>query len=323
MVTNKSIDTFKGIMIFLVIFGHSIEGLISNKVILVLYNFIYTFHMPAFALISGYLSKGDSELDVNKLTKSILIPFIFFSVIYEVPYILETGSISWYLQGLSPNRILWYLVSLFSWRLITPFVMRFRMPLLIVFIIAILSPCVPYNGYIFSIGRTLVFFPFYLLGVMLFINRGGVSLLVDKVSGVAAFYTSMVVMLILACIMQREFFYGSVSYVAFNYPNYLGVAIRLAMYASVSVFLMRIFYMAYENRVLTRFGQYSLYIYLIHGVFIKYLSLSVYSLNNNTFVRMVMCLVLSFIVAYMLSLHVVKKSVDFIFSKIYSILTVD
>lgn len=323
MVTSKSIDTFKGIMILLVIFGHSIEGLISNKEILVIYNFIYSFHMPAFAFISGYLSKGNGEVNVDKLIKSLLIPFIVFSIIYEIPYIVETGAISWYIQGLSPNRILWYLVSLFSWRLITPFVMRFRMPMLIILAIAILSPCVPYNGYIFSIGRTIVFFPFYLLGVMLFLDKGKASPFIDKVSGVVAFYASVIVMLVLAYIMQREFFYGSVSYAGFNYSDYFGVAMRVAVYASVSVFIIRIFYSGFENKMLARFGQYSLYIYLIHGVFIKYLSLSVYSLNDFTYIRVVMCIALSFMVAYALSRHAVKASADFIFSKVYSVLTVD
>ena len=58
---NEFLDIIKGITIFLVILGHCIENgvgikFIEKKIFLndFVYKFIYSFHMPLFALISGY-----------------------------------------------------------------------------------------------------------------------------------------------------------------------------------------------------------------------------------------------------------------------------
>lgn len=52
-------DNAKFLLIFLVVFGHIIRSYIhDNDALLHIYKFIYTFHMPAFILISGYFAKG-------------------------------------------------------------------------------------------------------------------------------------------------------------------------------------------------------------------------------------------------------------------------
>ncbi|MEM5595768.1 acyltransferase family protein [Niallia circulans] len=52
-------DNAKFILIFFVVFGHFIQSFINdNQNIYTLYKVIYTFHMPAFILISGFLPKG-------------------------------------------------------------------------------------------------------------------------------------------------------------------------------------------------------------------------------------------------------------------------
>lgn len=53
MQRDLTIDTLKGFLIILVILGHLIGSLNvygGDKI----WNFIYTFHMPLFVLISGY-----------------------------------------------------------------------------------------------------------------------------------------------------------------------------------------------------------------------------------------------------------------------------
>ena len=69
----KWIDVAKGIGIILVIIGHvSINANINN--------FIYSFHMPLFFIISGFLYKPKKNFVKNK-AKSILIPYFVFSII--------------------------------------------------------------------------------------------------------------------------------------------------------------------------------------------------------------------------------------------------
>ena len=69
-------DIAKGIGIILVIFGHTLRGVPG------LVNFIYSFHVPLFFVISGFFyspSKNDNtKLFILKKVKTLLIPFFSF-----------------------------------------------------------------------------------------------------------------------------------------------------------------------------------------------------------------------------------------------------
>ena len=55
---NPYFDNAKAILIILVVIGHIIEPFIEDIYTLkIIYEFIYTFHMPAFILLSGYFFK--------------------------------------------------------------------------------------------------------------------------------------------------------------------------------------------------------------------------------------------------------------------------
>lgn len=73
MIRQNWIDWAKAIGIYLVVVGHctftntNIEG------------FIYTFHMPLFFLISGFLYKKEKlsiTLYLKKLTNRLLVPYL-------------------------------------------------------------------------------------------------------------------------------------------------------------------------------------------------------------------------------------------------------
>ena len=76
---NKFLDITRGITVFLMILGHCIQNG-NGKIFLekqlfwddYFFKFIYSFHMPLFALISGYflnLSTNKYELKVGILKK--------------------------------------------------------------------------------------------------------------------------------------------------------------------------------------------------------------------------------------------------------------
>ena len=113
----KYIDIAKGIGIFLVIWGHLIaDGFINNL--------IYSFHMPMFLFLSGYMLRiknaALSGAFAKKLVKQLLVPYFVFSAVYlvwEFLVIRESfvGIIYMTYQtvtfrGMAP---LWFLASLF------------------------------------------------------------------------------------------------------------------------------------------------------------------------------------------------------------------
>ena len=59
----------------------------NNDLISDVYLFIYTFHVPAFVLISGYFAKKVYEQGYfTKLVKRLLVPYIIFQVLYTLYY---------------------------------------------------------------------------------------------------------------------------------------------------------------------------------------------------------------------------------------------
>lgn len=123
---NQFIDALKGLLMILVIVGHSIQygsgqcycekELFYNSFV---YKAIYTFHMPMFMIISGYLFGFSCKKRLNVIIlsrlKSIAIPFLAFcTIVYFVWWYLNGVSffyLSDYLRKMKIN--MWFLSSVF------------------------------------------------------------------------------------------------------------------------------------------------------------------------------------------------------------------
>lgn len=127
-------DVAKGLGILLVVFGH-IEY-ISDE----MRGWISSFHMPLFFIISGMLiclKKDDEKAlksTITKLAKGILIPYIWFSILYffidimnvvlhkiDMKTFIENAVSSLTFYGVS---VLWFLPALFIGEVITLFLLN-------------------------------------------------------------------------------------------------------------------------------------------------------------------------------------------------------
>ena len=81
-------DNARAILIYLVIVGHILSKFIHDSHLLgTIYIFIYTFHMPAFTLISGFFAKKIYESGyLLKITKKLLFPYILLQIFYNIYY---------------------------------------------------------------------------------------------------------------------------------------------------------------------------------------------------------------------------------------------
>ena len=162
MKRDLTIDTLKGFLVLLVIFGHLIGSLkVSGGE--AIWNLIYTFHMPLFVLISGYLSKRE-KLNVA----TILKPLLAFQLI-NVLTLSVLGHEFTYTYVLIPYWTLWYLLSLVFWRIILKYtpdslLNRPNVYLSITIIAALMIGVILPYGRILSIQRTITFLPFFLMG---------------------------------------------------------------------------------------------------------------------------------------------------------------
>lgn len=94
MERKNNIDFIRGIMIILVLVGHSIHLMIEKSLIdasigNIVYGIIYTFHMPIMFLISGYVF----AINIDKTLNEKAFPYIFknFVSLY-IPYLFINFS---------------------------------------------------------------------------------------------------------------------------------------------------------------------------------------------------------------------------------------
>lgn len=159
---NIFMDNLKGILMFCVVLGHFCEKYEATHTNLkYLIFFIYLFHMPCFIYISGYFSKKYSFNKNAKLIYQYIVFGIFYTLIVNR---FPCNNIE--LQIAYTIWTLWYLLALFYWRTIMHFITTKRHIIVIIisFIIAILIGCFRDIGDYFTLGRTIGFFPFFLLG---------------------------------------------------------------------------------------------------------------------------------------------------------------
>lgn len=102
------IDRYKGLLIILVVMGHVLGGavhLTTNTVQTVLhdaYLVIYSFHMPAFFFLAGWMWRDRNEgigAFALKKAKRLLVPYLVFGVWSSLVYCLMAGSVTESIQA--------------------------------------------------------------------------------------------------------------------------------------------------------------------------------------------------------------------------------
>jgi fucose 4-O-acetylase-like acetyltransferase len=273
---NYLLDNAKYLLVLMVVFGHMIEPILHvSPAIKTVYLFIYSFHIPAFVLISGALSKniltGDGFL---KLVKSILVPFVVFTVLYEFFSLFHEGEFSRSTKNFEPYWLLWFLYSLFIWKLLLPVFLNFSFPVLFSIVLSIGAGYLDSVGYSLGLSRTLYFFPFFILGYKLkpklanHRRKIGVSMilllgvLVLNISTFAYFHE-----------MRQEWLYGSYSFSKLeNYGLLAGIK-RLLIYGVSFITALSVLMLVPDKKMaISEKGINSFHVYLWHGFFVKILS---------------------------------------------------
>ena len=163
------IDNIRAFLIFLVVLGHLLEQVFfpgSGA----LYRLIYTFHMPAFAFLSGLCFR---KKPFSHLVKTLLYPYFLFQTLFLLFDAYEKHA-PLEMQYTTPYWALWYLLALFFWRLMANS-LNFSVPAAKFFVpcglaVALLAGLDSSIGYYLSLSRCLVLFPFFLAGAWIQAN---------------------------------------------------------------------------------------------------------------------------------------------------------
>ena len=163
-------DNAKFVAIVLVALAHAWEPLMDgSRTARALYMFIYTFHMPAFILISGYFSRTfDMRPDrLRRLVTGVAVPYVIFETVYSLYEKWGNDDPGHEISLLDPYYLTWFLAALFIWRMTTPIWLNLRYPLTISVVIAVLASITPNIGDDLDLQRVLQFLPFFVLGLRL------------------------------------------------------------------------------------------------------------------------------------------------------------
>ncbi|MFE0177744.1 acyltransferase family protein [Streptomyces sp. NPDC059002] len=267
-------DNAKYLAIVLVAMAHSWEPLTDHsRAAEALYMTVYTFHMPAFIVISGYFSRSfDMRPDrLKRLVTGVAVPYVIFEVAYTFFKRWADDDPTQPISLLDPWYLTWFLVALFVWRLTVPLWKLVRWPVPLALAMATLAVISPDIGDDLDLQRVLQFLPFFVLGLCMkpehfqLVRRREVRIL-----SVPVFACAVLLAYWAAPRMSSVWFYRRDSAQELGFPWWIGVMMTLALFGC-SVILTACFFAWVPRRKMwfTILGAGTLYGYLLHGFLAK------------------------------------------------------
>lgn len=174
-------DNAKGVLMITVVVGHLIASVVNKyETFAFLSNLIYFFHMPAFAIISGYFMKRRIDTkDYASVINKTLLPYCFAQIIiYLAALILPDGvrvlsaerlADSGVFSFLFPIYHLWYFFGVMA---AFVFCIAFKAKehparaFVVSVIISLISGAVPTVEFL-KLTKVLAFLPFFVLGYLI------------------------------------------------------------------------------------------------------------------------------------------------------------
>lgn len=269
---NVILDNAKFILIFLVILGHSFEPFIKEyKVVKTIYLLIYSFHMPAFVMISGMLSrKLATDEFKKKLVKRLLVPFLVFTFIYEAFHFIAFNEVSKYIYAVQPHWLLWFLPSLFVWRYTLDIVNKTPGFLYISIFMALFIGLFPSFDNLLGLSRTIYFWPFFLIGAHLTTSYNE-KLPFNFPRLLWGFALVAVIFLFWHInFINQKILYGYLAYLSLG-PSQINGLLTQTAFIILATLMCFIFLNLTPKKIgiPTHWKQNTLYVYLWHGLAIK------------------------------------------------------
>ncbi|MDH6223400.1 fucose 4-O-acetylase-like acetyltransferase [Streptomyces sp. MJP52] len=270
-------DNAKYLAILLVAVGHIWEPLLpGDREALTLYVFVYSFHMPAFIVVSGYFSRSfdGSPGRVRRLVTCFAVPYVLFETAYALFTRWSDDDPQRPITLLDPTYVTWFLAALFVWRLTAPLWRSLRWPLPVALCVAMLASLSPSIGEDLDLQRVLQFLPYFVLGLCLrpehfaLVRHPAVRALSVPVAllGLAAVHWAVPR-------VSYAWLYHSSAAQQLGMSWWAGPVMTLLLFA-LAVVLVACFlsWVPARRTWFTALGTGTLYGYLLHGFLMKFLA---------------------------------------------------
>lgn len=262
-------DNIKMSLVTLVVVGHSWTLVPKDGPRTWVYDFLYAWHIPAFVIITGYLSKSFewTPRRLWHLVTTVAVPYVIFEGAFAAFRLIFDGEHLHHLW-LNPHWPMWYLSALFFWRLMTPIFKRLPGRVTIAVLISLVAGL--YAGDLLDAARIFGMLPFFVLGLKM--HEGHWNLLRSRrARGYAVLV--LVTMVVLARFSDQwidsEWLYYRSRYDALDPDNLRAATIRLVLLLTGVAGSLAFFALVPRVRsVWTDMGRASLEVYLFHGFFV-------------------------------------------------------
>jgi fucose 4-O-acetylase-like acetyltransferase len=260
-------DNAKMALVVLVVIGHSWtllpadDGLDSWS-----YDFLYAWHIPAFVIVTGYLSKSFewTRKRMWSLLTTVALPYVVFEGVYAL-YRHEVGGVDFKLLWANPHWPMWYLAAMFFWRLMAPFFKRVPGKVIIAVAISLLAGL--YANDILDNARIFGLLPFFVLGLKM--HEGHWNLLRTRRArwyGFAVLIGLFVLARFSGNWFETEWFYYRTRYDALVPDDLRAITIRMSLLITGLLGAFAFFAVVPRTRTwFTALGGATLVVYLFHG----------------------------------------------------------
>ncbi len=270
----SELDILKGIAIFLVVWGHSIQYLSPSQLDYynnIVFRFIYSFHMPLFMIVSGYLfytsvnKKNFFDTFMNKFRKILLPGLLLGFIIGIVEAIINHSSIV--SGGINGLLLYWFLIAVFLFSVGFKFIHDYMHDSTIIYIVlCIITFFVPvYFG-----APYLYTYSFFMIGYLF--NKYHKNNINTSIS----LFIFVLIIFIVSLILYNNdsFIFVSKNYI-FNpeYNMYRIIPIRFVAALTGTYLLLAIskliIKIPYFSLSLIKLGENSLFIYILQRIIIE------------------------------------------------------
>ncbi|MGN6272230.1 MAG: acyltransferase family protein [Protaetiibacter sp.] len=272
-------DNARFACIVLVVMGHAIQRQIGDSDnALTLYLFIYAFHMPAFAIVSGYFSKATPPgiRQMRRIVTDIVLPYVIMQTIWSL--------VQWLVEGVEafnptePHWTLWFLLALAIFRMVLPYLALLRWPLLWAVVASVTVGYFSNVDSTFSLSRAIGILPFFVLGWKLRawgvvdrwrdVSPAGVIGVRFLGAGVLGLWLAVVLLNIqqFRAFDLRFWFFYDASYQTLGEPVWWAGLLRLGLIVLAALLSAAFFSLIPRRQTFfTAFGQATMYVYLLHS----------------------------------------------------------
>lgn len=264
-------DNIKGILIFFVVLGHTLNICSTH------YGYSYDFFklisffmMPLFIFVTGIFAKKSHKTPLKRSMK-LLIVYIITQLLVTFYYKYIICIIGNSKSIFEPRYTLWYLLTCSSLYLCEYIIrkIKFKTIFILSLLISLLVGFISQINNFLSISRTLAALPFFVIGY--YSNEINVLEFVKKYKRV---FNILTILITLWFLFNQNFFLFKDTYLKYSYYSYgnpvMNLFKRFLLYIIFFIFSACILNIISKKKtILSYFGRNTLIIYLIHGVLLK------------------------------------------------------